>query len=516
MAAMPLGHARVGCGGDSASADEDEDDGEGSDGEERDGEEVAEAGKELEAKEEEAGKEGKAGEEGLMAGGAGVMEEGGSESEAGEEEEAEGEGEELEAEAAAEEAASDDEEDGSIGTMQLPAQSLAALLRLLPNLHTVDLPPSSPYADPDDGELVCSALAKLPNLSDLTISSITLADQLGPLSGLQHLTRLVVGTLDPISDVQGAGHYWADEMEADGVEAICGLSGLRHLELRPWRVMQVWDAMLADMLHALPHLEHVTVRGVSAMEWHDDSGGHGFLGHHNTLSLDLASGSITAIDIETSSFCETSPNAARAVSLGLLAHFCKTMLLPCVAPASAPPVKRLRLRCSLALSDADPDPAGEWAAPLRELVGRCAAVEVESMDLSLEAAGRRVAAAEVEALVRLLGVPERICLGRHTPCSQGHWVQLRRPGEAGALGCGGGGGEGVPAPAPARDVPEGALKHLRYEDLAQALQALWDDGAAGTELQRLRRMLVAVTVPPRPQPQPAPQHLMHPFMPEDW
>ncbi|KAG2484674.1 hypothetical protein HYH03_016503 [Edaphochlamys debaryana] len=401
---------------------------------------------------------------------------------------------------------------GAGETMQLPAKPLAALLRLLPNLHTVHLPPSSPYKDSSDGALVCSALARLPNLHDLTISSITLAEQLRPLRRLQHLTRLVVGSLDPTYDLEVTGEddHWEDDMEDPGVEAICALKGLKRLELRLWNVMQVWDTMIADMVDALPRLEHVSVRGPSAAEWYDSSGSHGFLGRFNTLSFALASGRITAIDIESKCCHESVSSYEKVVSLGLLAHFCKTMLLPCVAPAPAPPIERLRLRCSVALSDTDA--AGEWAAPLRELVGRCAAVEVEAMDCSWEAAGRRVAAAEVEALVRLLGVPERVCLGRHMAREQSCWVQLRRPGEPRALGCGGGGGAGAPAPPSGGDVAEGALKHLRYDQLARALQALWDDGAAGTELQRLRRLLTAVTEPPRTEP--APQYLA--FMPEYW
>ncbi|KAG2500453.1 hypothetical protein HYH03_002020 [Edaphochlamys debaryana] len=540
---------------DSAGGDDEED---GSD--EREGGEGAEEGKapeeklrsEEEAAETEAGEaeagEGEVGEEEVGEAEAG-------EEEAGEDDEREDDAAEAEAEEQQEE---DDEEDqyeeeqqeeedeedqyedddnsDSTGvqreifpaeTMQLPAQPLAALLRLLPSLHAVHLPPSSPYTDPEDGALVCSALSKLPDLRDLSISSATLAEQMGALSGLTRLTRLVVGSLDPAHDlVDGdADHHWEDDMEEEGVKAICALQGLKRLELHLWAVMQVWDTMLAHIVAALPRLELLAVRGPSAADWHDATGGHGFLGRFTTITTALAGGHITAIDVEApSDRWTTRPD--ENVSLGLLAHFAKTLLLPCIAgppgprpglgpgpgpgPGPQAPVERLRLRCSVELSGADP--AGEWAAPLRELVGRCRAVEVEAVDASWEAAGRRVEATEVEALVTLLGLPERICLGRHSHWMHVQWVQLRRPDEPRALGCGGGGGEDAPARPSGESVEEGALKHLNRDELAPALQALWDDGTAGSELQRLRRLLEAITVPPRLEP------LDHPlgFFPDYW
>ncbi|KAG2495232.1 hypothetical protein HYH03_006506 [Edaphochlamys debaryana] len=372
-------------------------------------------------------------------------------------------------------------------TMHLPAKPLAALLRLLPGLHTVRLPPGTPFQHPHlDTYMVMSALQTLTHLRDLTLPSFDLAPDLTKLSGLQHLTHLVLQPLKEhdVEDYSSLEGMEPDVLQVEGVDGICSLQRLKHLELYSAAVDQIFDTDVREFLDELPALERLVVGGlatemldeldddVEADEEFDRSN----LDENYQLALDLSGGHITSIDLSY-----RGPHRHRSttdvVSLGLVSYLARTLLLPHVRSAPAPRVKALSLRCEVTLGLTDAQ--GAWLAPLRELVERCEAVAVQGLDVTPREAMRRVTAAEVETLLRLFGKPQRLRLGNMTEMDR---VRLRRRREPPSLECEP--GTGCPARLPAR-------LHGVQSQLAKAVQAVWDDRAGGSELQRLRGMMQA-------------------------
>ncbi|KAG2484683.1 hypothetical protein HYH03_016512 [Edaphochlamys debaryana] len=371
----------------------------------------------------------------------------------------------------------------AVDTMQVPAKPLAALLRLLPSLHTVRLPPSTPFDGPEVDAVVLSALSTLRGLRELALPSFSLAGGLDTLSGLQHLTRLTVQSLYE-ADVEDFDFTEGleDDLTPAGVQGICSLRGLQHLELRSVTTHQVFDDQVRQILDSLPSLERLVVRGLATQMVDeldedveaDEDDERASLDANLQIALDLCGGHITSIvlsDRESKDY----RNSREKVALGLVSYLARTLLLPRVAPAPAPPVKALSLGCEVTLGLTDA--AGEWLGPLRELVERCEAVEVQGLDVTPRRARRRVTAAEVETLLRLLGKPQRLRLGT---MSAHEFVGLRSGQERPPLECEP--GSGCPARVPTARPPS-------WQALAKALQAVWDSGAGGTELQRLQCMM---------------------------
>ncbi|KAG2484675.1 hypothetical protein HYH03_016504 [Edaphochlamys debaryana] len=358
-------------------------------------------------------------------------------------------------------------------TMQLPAQPLADLLRLLPNLHTLRLPSCAPYAeDHPETAAALSALAGLAHLRDLTLPSYTLA----ALSGLQHLTRLEVRALGFDEVGGGMGLNSDDVLTDDGVQWICSLRKLEHLELDARRMYVVTDTHVQQILASLPNLERVVLHGLTSPARDDEN-----IYEDELRDLGGATFDLVLSDGYLSSVTLTKPRqrgclGCNEVALGLISRLARTVLLPRVAPAPGPRVKVLRLDCALGFYLADS--GGEWLEPLRELVERCEAVEVQR----LYAWERRASAEGVEETVRLLGKPEILDLS----CVE---VRMRGPHEPSALEIGPAddGAEGADAAE-----EEGRLDGLNSAQRAAAAQAVWDNKAGGTELQRLRRLLALV------------------------
>ncbi|KAG2485078.1 hypothetical protein HYH03_016175 [Edaphochlamys debaryana] len=356
-------------------------------------------------------------------------------------------------------------------TFPLPAAPLAALLRLLPSLHTVRLPPGSfsniaPCPDPNGA--VLSALASLPHLRDLTLPNLGVAVGVGALGALG-LTRLVM------HNASWSRFYNPHIIEPPALGALGSLQSLRHLELHANHTDDVTPADVTNLMTSLPSLERLAVSGLTAG---DVLVGDRYL-QGTTLELGLDAGFVTSI-----SLVPTNPEFVYAASVGALAVLAAA-LLPATRPAPAPRIPALRLSCAVTPGSVEAD--AETLLPLRDLSERC---EGEQVAVISCAVGRRVSAQEAEDLVRLLGKPERLRFW--DVVGEQLWVRLRGRDEPPILDIGGDAWDADAQPYAGADGQEQSdwdRALVLREGASAALAAIWADPGGGSELRRLRRML---------------------------